>query len=289
MTIWLPAAHSADSQDVMVIRLNDAWVASDPRLAYKQKVLAEALEVTKAEFGPYEIRFRESRISNERAIQHMEAGGPENVFFGLTSNQLERRLTPIRVPVRMGIHNYRLLLIHKDDQSKFGQVKTLEQLKQLKLGVGSNWMMRKVVEPQGFPTIASNTYEGLFKMLETKRFDYTVRGVHEIFVEMNRFADIAPNIMIEPTIILHNVAPFYFFVSPHEPELTRRLTLGFNRLAESGHLRDIFLEFNDDFIDMANIENRHIIHVPNQLLPEQTPLDVEHYWIWPATLKLNKN
>lgn len=284
LTLWCSCSLAAEKPQITHLYLNDAWVADDPRLAYKLTVLTEALETTVAEFGPYEIHFRETIIQNQRVVQRIEAGGAENVFFGLTSKELEQRLIPIRVPIRMGVHNYRLLLIHKDDQDKFAQVETIDQLKQLRFGVGAHWMMRKVVESQGFNTVPSNTYEGLFKMLEQKRFDYTARGPHEVFTEINRFADEAPNIMIEPTLALHNVAPFYFFVSRHEPQIAQRMTAGLTQLSKTGRLRQLFMKFNGQYVQLAEIEKRRIIHIPNQMLSKETPLQKGELWIWPESI-----
>lgn len=288
--LFFAVANPSWAEDkVTKVYMSDARAPNDIRLMYKLNVITEALEITKKEYGPFELFINTGRMRNERAVQRLEAGGSENIHFGLTSKELERRLLPIRIPIRMGALNYRLLLIHKDDIDKFSQIRTLEQLKALQVGLGAHWVTRKVMEREGFSVVPSNTYEGLFKMLEMKRYDYTVRGPHEVYGELEIFLNDAPNMMIEPTLALHIVAPFYIFVSPHEPDLANRIEEGLTRMVKSGRLREMFLEHYEEHIENSNIPKRRIIHIPNQLLPEETPVDNEALWFWPPELNANRN
>ncbi|MBW8191053.1 transporter substrate-binding domain-containing protein [Neiella marina] len=271
------------------VLMSDARAPNDIRLMYKLNVITESLELTEEEYGPFELFINTGRMKNERAVRRLESGGAENIHFGLTSLELEQRLIPIRIPIRMGALNYRLLLIHKNDLEKFAQVKTLEQLKKLQVGLGAHWVTRKVLEPEGFKVIPSNTYEGLFKMLEMGRYDYTIRGPHEIYGELELFRDEAPNMVIEPTLALHIVAPFYIFVSPHEPVLAERIEKGLSNMVHSGRLREMFLDHYQDHIEKAQIPQRNIIHVPNRLLPNETPIGDDALWFWPAELNANQN
>ncbi|MBD1390071.1 hypothetical protein IC617_11580 [Neiella sp. HB171785] len=260
---------------------SDARASDDPRVTYKLEVLTQALEVTQAQYGPYELVINNGRMTNKRVIQRLEKGGAENVYFGVTSHELEQRLLPIRIPTRMGVLNYRLLLIHKDNAHRFADIRTVEQLKALTVGLGSQWGTRQVLESQGFSVTPSNTYDGLFKMLETKRYDYAPRGPNEIYLELEHFREQMPNVIVEPTLALFIAAPFYLFVSPHNPELAERLQVGLEHMVKSGWLRQHFYQHYQANIERAAIDKRYVIYIDNPLLPEQTPLERSELWYWP--------
>ncbi|MBW8191052.1 transporter substrate-binding domain-containing protein [Neiella marina] len=283
LLLWGCLSGYVIAEGVMKVTMSETRAVDDPRRMHILQVLDEAMKASEDQFGPYFIEITDTRLREQRAVVRLESGTVENVHFGLTSKELERRLLPIRIPIRMGVLNYRLLLIHKDEQARFANIKTLEQLKQLKIGLGAHWVTRQVLEPQGFEVVPSTTSTGLglFKMLNNKRFDYTVRGPHEVFHELERFKLDAPDIMIEPNLALHIVAPYYLFVSPKEPELAKRIEAGLVALNESGRLRELFLKYHQRDIGQAHIEQRHIIQIPNPLLPEGTPLSDSELWFWP--------
>ena len=99
-----------------------------------------------------------------------------------------KRLLPIRIPIQKGILGWRVGLIRKGDQGRFAGVDTLEDLKRVRLAQGQEWPDTLILRANGIDVITAPRYEGLFKMLVSKRFDYFPRSVNEIWDELESHA-----------------------------------------------------------------------------------------------------
>lgn len=93
------------------------------------------------------------------------------VYFSVESPLWRANAIEIAIPIRRGILNYRVILIHKDNAEKFSKITTLEQLKAMKLGVQNDWETGEILAQYGFEMEMGNNYDGLFSMLAQQRFD----------------------------------------------------------------------------------------------------------------------
>lgn len=50
----------------------------------------------------------------------------------MTSNEREEQYLPVRIPIYRGLGSYRVLLIQKDDQPMFSQLKNNKSMQQLR-------------------------------------------------------------------------------------------------------------------------------------------------------------
>jgi hypothetical protein len=68
--------------------------------------------------------------------------------------------------VDRGLLGYRLLLIRADDQARFAKVRTLDDLRHLRAGLGKGWADVNIFEASGVEVVEGSNYEGLFGMLK---------------------------------------------------------------------------------------------------------------------------
>ncbi len=250
----------------------------DPREQYKRKILLSALERTKEMYGDYTLeRVNVDGMTNTRAREIIRAGEPFNISSALTSREWESETIPIRIPIRRGILNYRLLLIKKGNEKVFHDVNTLEDLKQKKVGLRIGWSTTKIFDSLNFSMVKGLKYDGLFVMLDSGRFDYIPRGINEIYNEILQREQVL-NLGIEPNLAIYLAAPTYFFVSPKMPSLAERLELGLEMMVKDGTLRQMFQENYSKSLEIANIKSRKIIKIENTLLPPETPLHRKELW-----------
>ena len=59
---------------------------------------------------------------------------------------------------------------------RFAAVKTVEDLKKFKIGVGQGWLDVEILRADGFTVVTGSNYEGLFEMLANGRSDALVAG-----------------------------------------------------------------------------------------------------------------
>ena len=113
-----------------IIKMNEGESKElDKRSLHKTEVLKRSLELTIPEYGPYEIKVRINSMNRNRALAEMVKGEYINVYVAAATTEWDKKTIAIKIPIRRGILNYRLLLIHEEDLDKFSKVQTLEDLK----------------------------------------------------------------------------------------------------------------------------------------------------------------
>lgn len=218
-----------------------------------------------------------------RVVQMLDDDQMDIVWYASTED-LETRLQPIRIPMYRGLLGYRVLMIKSGTQHEFDHIKTLEDLQEISLGQGRFWADTEVLTSNGLNVVKVLKYEGLFFMLDGDRFDAFPRGVHEPWGEIESRPEL--DLEVEENLLLVYTNPFYFFVSRSNPELAKNLEKGLRIAIEDGSFNEYF--FNDptvqDVVNKANLESRTIIRLDNPTLPKATPLDDTNLWFDPTEL-----
>ncbi len=271
-------AVSARAEDVVKIVLKQSDI--DQRATYKVELLKALMDETRDEFGPYRI-LSADKVPRPRALSLMIAGDKLNVYYAPADVDWETRVTPIRIPVRRGLLNYRLLLINKNGMDSFVRIKDAADLRRKTVGLRLHWTTTKVMKALGYTIIPTNSYDGLFTMLQHQRYDFSPRGVNEVFGELEARKGSAPDLMIEPRIALFMPMPVYLYVSPQHPRLAKRLRAGFAKIMADGKFEELFAKYFSDQVRRAKLEDRHIINVGNPLLSKETPLRRKELWFYP--------
>jgi hypothetical protein len=254
---------------------------SDKRNEFTNMLLKEVLEKTISKYGPYKINFSDSYMEKERLFNEMIAGKYVNITAQATQAKWEDQLIPIRIPVDKGISNYQIFLIRKETQPFFNKIKTISDLKKVKLGVGSQWSSYSLYKENHFNVIPGINYDGLFSMLMTKRFDFFPRGINEIYLEYREKKKSFKNLAIEKTILIYFPMPKYFFVSKKEPGLARRLEIGLNMMISDGSFDKIVFNYHQNILVSSNLKNRKLFKIDNPFLSAETPLNRTELWFNP--------
>lgn len=259
-----------------VVRMNTGNQANDLRTIYKMKALKRALMLSEKEFGPYEIKIFEIPTTPKRAISEVKSSRSINLFIGITSLQWEQETIPIRIPLRRGILDYRLLAINKQNADLFSNLNSLSELKKLAAGLRVGWVTTQAFNAQHFKVFELESLDGLYHMLDSKMVDYIPRGINEVYDEIS--VRKLSNTVVADNVMLYMPAPTYIFVSPTEPRLAMRLEAGLEAMVADGSLKAQFYDFYADDLKRANIKNRRAIFTLNPLLPPETPIEREELW-----------
>jgi len=195
--------HSTQSLAAMEYIYNGPESAADKRYSFHWELLRQALELTRPTHGPYHLRPAVFMSEQRQQVELRKASGKITVMILGTTEDMERALTPIRIPVDKGLSGYFVCLIHKDLQKALAQVRTLKDLKKFKVGLASDWLDSKVYTANGFQVIPGNNYEGLFHMTGHKRFDIFPRSVVEVMPEWEGRRASIPDLAIEKKLLLY--------------------------------------------------------------------------------------
>lgn len=281
-TLWLIALLSVASTNAFAedlqIRVNDS---SDPNGPYAVKMIELALKHIDKK---YKLVVTKEPYSQNKIMDEVVNGNLE-LFWNSSDSQKEEDFIPIRICLYKGLLGNRIFIIHKDNQSKFDQVKTLDDLKKLTIGQGKSWADTKILAANGFKLVTTNKYESLFYMVEGGRFDAFSRGVHEPFGELASHPDLK-DLTVEKSLMLVYRMPFYLFANKQNKALANDLEAGLNAAIADGSFDQTF--FGDpsvqDVLAKANMKNRRSFFLDNPTLHKDTPLDRKELWFDPKSI-----
>jgi hypothetical protein len=272
---------AGDAVAATVVTYPRAISPTDSQYLYDYELLRLALEKTRGEFGPYELRQSALAMNQARAAEEIIAGsGTINVFARSTSIEHEASMLPIRIPIDKGLISYRVFLIRADAQPRFAAVRTLADLRRLSVGSFITWVDTRVLQDGGFNVVTGDSYEGLFRMLVAGRFDFFSRSVDEAYREYDERKSQLPEMAVEETILLHFPTTRYFFVqrSAVGERLARRIEQGLNRMIADGSFDGHFHRYKDPMIERAHLKTRKLFRIPNPYLSPETPLARRELW-----------
>lgn len=282
---WLivPFVATAVAEEA-AIRYPRAQSEQDTRYIYHTELLKEALRVTTDKHGEVEVIPAKTHMNEIRVIKCLANDcGDIDVLYRPTSESLEKELTPVLIPLDKGLLGYRIFLIREDMQPTFSKIENLDQLKKFSVGQGASWGDVEIYLYNRFEMVTGTNYEGLFKMLLAKRFDFFPRGVEEAPVEYDARKDELPGLHVEETILLYYPFPRYmwFANSARGKRLAQRVHEGLEMMIKDGAFDRLFHEHKGEAIRRANLKNRRIFKIENPFLPPTAPLGRSELWYDP--------
>jgi ABC-type amino acid transport substrate-binding protein len=274
--LLLPLLSGAACADV--IKYNQSPV--DPNGYYAAKMIKLALEHVDRK---YEHQIVEGALTQVRMVEDT-LNGTLDIMWAGTSVELEEALQPIRIPLYKGLLGHRFLIIRKGDQPKFDHIKTLDDLRKVKLGQGTSWVDTKILEGNGLQVVKTMKYQNLFHMLDGGRFDAFPRAVFEPFSEVEKNSNL--NLTVEKNIMLVYKMDFYLFVNKKNKQLAKDLEQGLNAAIADGSFEKLFMTSPNvqEAVQKGDLKNRTIINLVNPVMPKETPVDRAELWIDPKTM-----
>jgi hypothetical protein len=260
----------------------------DSRYEYDWAVLRTAMEKTVPRFGPFEVNQSTHVMSSQRITQELlMSGGRINIIARATSPELEKNFVPVRLPIDRGLLGYRMFLVREADLPRFAAVRTLEDLRKLRVGQGKDWIDVPILREGGFTVVEGTNYRGLFAMLDAGRFDFFSRGIDEAEREFKERRPSYPGMAIEPTLLLQYPLPLYFFLRRDDEGrmLAQRIEAGMEIMIKDGSLNALFQKFKGESIKSGALHKRRVLHLDNPHLTPETPLSRGELWFNPLTGK----
>jgi hypothetical protein len=228
----------------------------------------------------YTLESTSVMMRQNRGLAELRNGRAIDVMWTMASQQRERDLLPVRIPLDMGLIGWRLLLIRKRDAARFAAIRKMAELQALDALQGHDWPDTEILSANGFRVQTASDYAGMFKMLETGRVDYFPRAVFEIWNEAEAFAE--QDLMVAPGLALHYPSAFYFFVSKSKAELAAAIQRGLEGMLADGSYERLFQDYFGEMVGRSALGARRVFELRNPLLSEATPLARRELWYRPA-------
>ncbi len=205
-------------------------------------ILSLALEKTQSCLGDFRVVHFLHKYSSKRFRAELyKRNGVIDIYWSMNSPQIQKDLLPIKIPLLRGMNGYRVLVIRREDEDKFKNIRTVNDLSSLSAGQGVDWPDVDIMRNNGLKVITSNESDLLYKMLAGKRFDYFPRGVHEAWNELELNKD--SNLMVSNDVVLYYPAPVFFIVNKNNHELADRIYRGLELAKADGSFQRLFNSF----------------------------------------------
>jgi Bacterial extracellular solute-binding proteins, family 3 len=244
---------------------------------YFSNLLMMALEASKADNEIIEIIYSSHDYSQARWISMLQKDTSNFVIWTMTDSQREQQLRPIRIPLSKGLFGYRVLVIRKQEQVRFDQVKNIDDLANFIGGQGTHWPDTRILKANGLKLVTAENTESLFRMIEAKRFDYFPRGTSEAWFELLERKE--NNLTVEKNLLFYYPADIYFFVNKNNEALANRIEKGLEILIDNGEFDRFFYSHPRVSTAFNKLKDRRLIKLKNPYLPPETPVDNPRYWI----------
>jgi hypothetical protein len=261
--------QSAATSRAMLYIYNAPESMQDTRYLYSIEILTATLENTREKFGEYRLE-PSAPMSEDRQVSELKHNtGAITVIVRGATLDYSKQFRAVNIAIDKGILGYRVLLIRKQDQPRFDQVQSLDDLKKITIGQGSSWKDVDILAANGLRVITGPSYEGLFQMLVKGRFDAFSRSIDEVGAEYEERKVSLPDLAIEKHLLLHYPIPRYFWFNAGEAgrPLAARVDEGLRKLVADGTLDRIFRKYFQTRLEALDLMNRRLIELRNPYLP----------------------
>nr|WP_315252095.1 transporter substrate-binding domain-containing protein [uncultured Duganella sp.] len=228
----------------------------------------------------YRLQPSDVMMRQNRALAELKAGRAIDIVWTMASQQRERDLLPIRIPLDMGLIGWRLLLIRAKDAARYAAIRQARELQALEALQGHDWPDTDILRANHYRVQTASDYAGMFKMLQTGRVDYFPRAVFEVWNEAAAFAD--QGLVVAPGVALHYPSAFYFFVNQNNTALAAALRRGLELMLADGSYIRLFNDYYGDMVARSTLDQRRVFELRNNLLSPATPLARHELWLRPG-------
>lgn len=268
----LPAAAAAETATALI-----RYFPSGSIYEYRWKLLDLALSRTVASDGPYKLTPYPDEVTQNRGMQLLQNGEIDVIALG-TNAEREVSMRPVKIDILRGIVGFRIFVIRASDQNRFAALEAGALRKNLTFGLNSQWADLPILIGNGFTVETSPSYENLFEMLATGRFDAFPRGLNEAGRELAERKKSYPQLALEQTKALYFPYPIYFWVNKKNPALARRIERGLKLALADNSFRKLFETYHAAEIAAMKKEKRQVLRLDSPILPAGAEQPDTSWW-----------
>ena len=223
----------SSKQIVRVINLNDPQKET---LTYFYQILDEALQITRPEWGDYEIQQVSFNAAQNRSLTLLQTPNVLDVMHTMQDQELDARLIKVEQDLLNGLLGTRVFLVNKNNEQEFSTL-TAEQLKLKTACQGIHWRDSDILDDNGYTVHRVGNFESIFKMLGRDRCDYFPRGINEIDADFNTYQGKYSELAIVTSLLFKYDAPMHFYLGQHNKALAQRIEQGIEKLGGSDYIK----------------------------------------------------
>lgn len=267
-----PHQQQLNASPVMEVRYYDRG-KKDARHAYKFQLIHELLEITRAEYGDYQIIPFDAEPSAKRQALLISQGTSLNLTWASPGTVIANAdVISIPVDILKGLLGYRICLINPENFPT-----EVKRLNELVIGQGLNWSDVDIYRANAIEVRQGPSFEALFDMLAVKRYQCLPLGADEVAFTWREKKANYPFLEMEQKLLIYYEYPIYLQISKRAPELARRLELGLAKLMQNGRFDALFDYYHAQDLELLALRQRRLFCLISPYLPaagqcKDTPL-----------------
>jgi hypothetical protein len=262
------AASTSAPKPPLVVRIRGPEGPFDFHLIYPEVLLEAALNAT-PELGPFVVESVDYRVGKSltqgKALDLVAAGQELDVVATMASAARHARFEA--VDIALDEHNLgrRVLVARADQIPRLAKVRSLADLRRLKLCSGTDWPDTDVYRLAKIPVVTKVAIDDSYQQVVDGRCDALSRAAFDAWDEVVTRGGL--DVRIVPHLELHYPAAQVFYLKKGNRALKERLTLGLSRLNATGALDRLFQLYHA--LDLVRLGNTpaHVIELPHPLMP----------------------
>ncbi|GLR70205.1 hypothetical protein [Agaribacter marinus] len=224
-------------------------------------------------------------VTDTRKTANVLSGRLSLKWGSLSKEQMDM-LKVVPIPIFKGLLGHRVLVIRKGEQLRFDNVSTLQDLQKFIAGSGKTWGDTAIFRNSGIEVVTSPRGRQLWGMLEKHRFDYLALGIYEPWEHIDAHY---PQLDVENRLLIVYPMALVFYVHPENSQLYNLIKTGMDAAIKDGSYdKKLIASRNFQIIKQrANINQRHIIRLPNPDFPSVLNAQSHKYWLDPQFFSEN--
>lgn len=255
----MSVAVAAPSSPMVIIHA-DLPPEQAPKNTYRAELYKLLLDVTRPEFGDYQLQSYTGAIAARRQALLMSDGSQLNVHWTSPGTPIAKA-DVIRIPVdiQRGLLGYRVCLTNAQTNVPWVGVVDLKSLGLVRIGQVDSWPDSDIYTFNSLNLVGTPSFDGLFEMLAANRFDCLALGVDEVGTIYREKKAKFANLRIEESLLIHYEFPIYIYVSAKRPDIAKRLRRGFEIIQHNGQFDGLFERYFARDLAALNLQSRRII------------------------------
>lgn len=215
-----------------------------------------------------------------RMVEQLAAGTADFdvMFTGINQERFDKLLT-VPIPMQRGLLGHRIMIVSDESAGKMASIKTIEDLKGIKIGSGTGWPDTDILRQAGL-TVEDSKYDNLFKMVAAGRIDGFARGAAEPFLEVGSRKEEFPNLAVDSEVLIVYPFDMFLFLNKNDAERHDILLSGLQKAYEDGSFMAYFENHPQikEVFEQAGLDDRVRFEIDNPLLPAEIAAIPDQYW-----------
>ena len=231
---------------------------------YDLAVLNRALQTTRRDFGPYELKLSAQQLPDLRAFEEVSRGGGEpNVIAWRDNIDLRQRFRVVPFPYDRGAMSLFIPVVRATDMDRLATVQQLQELKAWKISYGSRvrGATTRTLAQLGYRFEDADSPQVAAQMLAARRFDLLVLPANQAWTVWQLIQHDNPSLALDGRLLVATSGARVFAVSsgPAGEKLHARLMTGLSRAWKDGSLEKLFQQYIGKSFTPLGLSGRRVL------------------------------